>query len=410
MSSRICLTEVSFRLKILVVHEVNYLEKVIYEIHEFPELLALRGHDVTFFEFAEGLHSGNAFKTRSKRISGRVYSDASLHLSTPMQLGIPALDRLWALLSCIPALYQLFRTKDFDVVLNYAVPTYGLQVLALARLFKVPVVHRALDVSHLIRESAFNPLIRVWEKVMYRTVDLLSANNDAMESYCRNLSGRSGPSQVNYPPLDASHFKAIKRDDDLAKSLGISPTDQVIMYMGSFFYFSGLTEAIRSFAMHASQQPNLKMLLIGGGEQDKELRDLVSELALDDKVIFTGFISFDELPRYMKLATVAINTLHPTLVAHVAFPHKVLQYMATGIPTVSTKLDGLYSAFGDNSGLTWIDEKEDAISASLELLEKPDMLETIKKKQLATVEELFALDTTVDSLEHLLQSASSQGK
>lgn len=389
---------------------MNYLEKVIYEIHEFPELLALRDHDITFFEFSEDLRSSNAFKDRTKRISGRVYRDASLVLATPLQLGIPSLDRLWALFSSIPALYRLFQSQKFDVVLNYAVPTYGLQVLGLAKLFKVPVVHRALDVSHLIRESGFNPLIKVWEKFVYRNVDFLSANNDAMESYCRNLSSRSGPSQVNYPPLDTSHFKKIKRDDALALSLGIKPTDEVIMYMGSFFYFSGLAEAIRSFAAHASQRPDLKMLLIGGGEQERQLRELVSDLGLGNRVIFTGFIPFDGLPRYMKLATVAINTLHPTLVAHVAFPHKVLQYMATGIPTVSTKLDGLYSAFEDRSGLTWIDAAGDAISASLELLTKPDMLENIKTTQLAAVEKLFALTTTVDSLEQLLQSAASKGK
>ena len=38
-------------MKILVLHEIDYLEKVIYEIHEFPELLARAGHEVTFFHF-----------------------------------------------------------------------------------------------------------------------------------------------------------------------------------------------------------------------------------------------------------------------------------------------------------------------------------------------------------------------
>ena len=41
-------------MKILVLHEIDYLEKVIYEIHEFPELLARAGHEVTFFHFQEG--------------------------------------------------------------------------------------------------------------------------------------------------------------------------------------------------------------------------------------------------------------------------------------------------------------------------------------------------------------------
>jgi glycosyltransferase involved in cell wall biosynthesis len=152
------------------------------------------------------------------------------------------------------------------------------------------------------------------------------------------------------------------------------------------------------------------MLLIGGGEQDAELRDLVKSFGLQGRVIFTGFVPFDDLPRYMKLADVAINTLHPTLVAHVAFPHKVLQYMATGIPTVTTKLDGLYSAFGDDSGLTWISNANEAVARSIDLLAKPDMLESVRKSQLSAVKRLFALDNTVDSLESLLERVSSEGK
>jgi len=398
------------KLKILVVHEVNYLEKIIYEIHEFPELLALRGHDVTFFDFAEGLKKSNLLTTRIKKIKGRVYRNSTISLATPLQLGFPAIDRLLAIFSSVPALVGLFQKNKFDVVLNYAVPTYGFQVLAIARLFRVPVIHRALDVSHLIRESIFNPLIKFWEKVIYRSADYLSANNAAMQEYCVELSGRTKESVVNYPPLDSKHFQFVTYDKALAKTLGIDESNKVIMYMGSFFYFSGLVEAIETFAAQSLAQPHLTMLLIGGGEQDAELRELVKNLGIEKRVIFTGFIPFDDLPRYMKLADIAINTLHPTLVAHVAFPHKVLQYMATGIPTVTTKLDGLYSAFGDQSGLTWISDANEAVSKSIDLLAKPDMLDAVRKSQLSAVKKLFALDTTVDSLESLLKRVSSKGK
>ena len=40
-------------MKLLFIHEVSWRKKVVYEIHDFPELLAMRGHDVTFFEYDE---------------------------------------------------------------------------------------------------------------------------------------------------------------------------------------------------------------------------------------------------------------------------------------------------------------------------------------------------------------------
>ena len=41
-------------MRLLFIHEVNYRDKVVFEMHDFPELLALAGHDVTFIDFGEG--------------------------------------------------------------------------------------------------------------------------------------------------------------------------------------------------------------------------------------------------------------------------------------------------------------------------------------------------------------------
>ena len=95
-------------MKILFVHEVSYRKKVIYEMHEFPELLSLRGHEVTFLEFDEGRKFWQA-KQAPKRemISGRVLAQAKVDLIRPFQLGIPGVDRLLATLTVLPTLNSL---------------------------------------------------------------------------------------------------------------------------------------------------------------------------------------------------------------------------------------------------------------------------------------------------------------
>lgn len=391
-------------MKILVVHEIDYLEKVIYEIHEFPEMLSAAGHDVTFFHFQEGAsrRKGNLF--RQKMISGRVVPNSQIKLVGPHQFGIPSIDRLWATLSCIPALVKLFRSSKFDVVLNFAVPTYGLQVLGIARMFGVPVVHRALDVSHEIRESIYRLPILYVEKIIYRIVGTLSANNAAMKRYCEELSGRSKPSMVNYPPLDLAHFAGITRDAGLRSSLGIFQEDKVIAYMGSFFYFSGLPEVIKRFKEKASGSPELKLLLIGGGEQDKELRDLVSDLHLENSVIFTGFVPYAELPKYLRQADVAINPLKISQVSSVAFPHKVLQYLATGLAVISTRLEGLVSAIDGIGRLHWVESSEACLDLAFELSKTsaPQLEKSLVNEQL---EGLFAPERALESLTKTLELA-----
>ena len=355
-------------MKILFVHEVSYTNKPIYEMHEFPEYLARNGHEVVFFEFDEGSKFWNKGSSSSKISQGRVLEDAKVSIERPFQLGIPGVDRLFVVLSSIPKLRNLLKFGGFDVVVLYAVPTYGIQTILLAKNHRVPVVFRALDVSHKIRSSFLAPLIKLVERYVYRKANLLSANNPAMEDYCRGLAGSNIVSAVHYPPLDVEHFTQFSRDEELRNSLGIKQTDKVICYMGTFFYFSGLVEALTQFASKLNEEPTMKLLLIGGGEQDRELRDLARSLGVEQSVIFTGFVPYQDLPRYLKLADVAINTLIPSLVAHVAFPNKVLQYLASSLYVASTPLEGLSKVFMDSKNLAWGATPEQVMDRALDYL------------------------------------------
>jgi glycosyltransferase involved in cell wall biosynthesis len=394
-------------LNLLFVHEVSYEKKPIFEMHEFPEHLAARGHKVTFLQFDEGFKfwQGNR-QPRTKTISGRVLTETTINLVTPHQFGIPGLDRLWATISVWPTLERLLKNEKFDAIVLYAVPTYGHQVIQLAKKYGVPVIFRALDVSHLIRKSPLSPLIKSAEKYVYQHSDVLSANNPAMAEYCGNLGSREAGKVVNLPPLDISHFKKSTPDVSLQNELGLKPTDPVITYLGTFFHFSGLDVVIREFAEIAAKHPRAKLLLIGGGEQNKALRELASELNLKDRVIFTGFIPYAKLSGYLGLTTVAINPMRPGMVSHTAFPHKVIQYMASGLPVVSTKLDGLYKTFGDTSGLTWSTDPENLIDKALALAEDATRLSENSDLQLKVVSNTFGIDSAVDAFDATIRSVT----
>ncbi len=391
-------------LNLLFVHEVSYEKKPIFEIHEFPEHFAARGHKVTFLQFDEGYKFWREKRQPTEKIiSGRVLPETSIKIVTPHQFGIPGIDRLYATLSVWSELNRMLKSEKFDAIILYAVPTYGHQVLLLAKKYGVPVIFRALDVSHLIRESFLSPLIKSAEKYVYQNADVLSANNPAMAEYCQALGSRAEGTVVNRPPLDLSHFAKVVPDAALQKELGLKPTDSVITYLGTFFHFSGLDVVIREFAEQADEHPNAKILLIGGGEQDKALRGLVSQFRLEKQVIFTGFIPYAKLTCYLGVTTVAINPMKPGIVSHTAFPHKVIQYMASGLPVVTTKLNGLYKTFGDTSGLTWSEGSEGLIGKALALAEQETKLKENSRLQLQTISQGFDIESSVAEFEALLQ-------
>jgi glycosyltransferase involved in cell wall biosynthesis len=391
--------------RILFIHEVNYLNKVIFEMHEFPELLALRGHDVSFFHYPESPELPTvSFRTRRERISGRVHRDASINLVTPPTFGGGPLERYAAPFLSIPGLRQEVAHGGYDVIVLYAVPTTGWQTISIARRAGVPVVYRAIDVSHEIRRTPLTRLVRTAERYVSAKADLVSANNPGMAMYCRSLSRRSGPVSVDLPPIDLSHFEVAGPAADRAR-LGLNDDDRVVVYMGSFFSFSGLDLLLDGLEEQFEAHPSLKLVLVGGGELEQQLRRTVHERGRDDRVLFTGVVPYSELPAYLKIADVAVNPFRSQLVTNVALPHKVLQYMAAGVPAVSTDLRGLHGVLGDDSGVTFVGDVRSIprVVSELALSDRARLAE-ISERQRRFVAETFSMAAAAVAFEKRLES------
>ena len=388
-------------MRILFLHEVNYLEKPIFEMHEFPEHLAALGHEVGFVQFPEGLSFSEVRVLGWKaKVPGRVLPSQNLTLYTPQNTAGNFLGRLKTALTFKRSFASVVKDFRPDVVVSFSVPTSGWQSLAVCKKLRVPFVFRALDVSHLIRKSVFSRLILSAERFIYRNASAVSANNPAMADYCQTMGAVASRTFVDLPPIDLSHFADGQSQREQVRSkLGIPAESKVILYMGSFFYFSGLPQLVDEFARSA--QDDKVLVLVGGGEQDQELRQQVAKLGLTKKVIFTGFVGFNELPNYLAAADVAVNPMQASLVSNAAFPNKVIQYLATGLAVATTRLRGLDLTFGDVPGIRYSEKPETVMRDALELSSSRE-LPALGKANQALVAQKFSKVEAVKSFEKRL--------
>ncbi len=389
------------KLRILLVHEVNYVEKPIFEIHELTEYFAARQHHLGFVQFPEGWGRSKVRAQGFKsQIHGRVVTESQITLYTPQIAPGTLFGRLVTAVRFGSEFKKVLKDFKPDIIVSFSVPTSGWQALRVAKKRGIPFVFRALDVSHKIRKNLFSSLIFISEKYVYKNATWVSANNPAMAKYCMSMGAEPKRISVDLPPINLEHFSgASGYRAEIRKVLGLDENHQVILYMGSFFYFSGLPEFVREFAKGTSS--NQRLVLIGGGEQEGNLRKLVSGFGLSEKVIFTGFVSFQDLPRYLSAADVAINTMHRSLVSNAAFPNKVIQYMASGLPVVSTDLDGLRLTFGELPGLQLVPSPAEAYTAVSELLSQSNLRELgVNNKEV--VAKIFSKEGAVAAFEALL--------
>jgi glycosyltransferase involved in cell wall biosynthesis len=281
-------------MKILWCHEVSYLDKPVYEYQDFPERLAARGHEVEVIDFTETARVIAGSVPVSRTGEGTVMLTAIPHSNRPGLKYIEARAHFRRMLTS-----RLSR-GDIDAVFVYSVFINGTQAVRLSRKFGVPVVYRVLDAYHRLRPGLLTrTILRVGERFIYRRADRVLVTNEQMGAYVAQIAGSdvSARTVVVDHGVDSRHFAPRPADAELRAKHGLADGDIVALFLGTTYGFSGLANLVRRMAFMVQQWPALKLVVVGGGEQDQELAALVDELGLAGRVVLTGMVPYQDVPR-----------------------------------------------------------------------------------------------------------------
>ena len=109
----------------------------------------------------------------------------------------------------------------------------------------------------------------------------------------------------------------------------------------------GIEYLIRAFHLLRAKYSclPLKLLIVGGGPQEEYLIGLSKELETYEHTVFTGNISYDNVPEYYNMLTVyaALSTRNSE-----SFGVAVLEASASGLPVVVSSVGGLPEVVQDN--------------------------------------------------------------
>jgi glycosyltransferase involved in cell wall biosynthesis len=324
-------------------------------MHEFPELLSLRNYRVYFFDFPERLTKNDKKSFMgTQRIAGRVYTEAKLELITPKAFFFGILQRIIATFTSTFGLILNLRKIKPDIIVTYAVPTYGLQVILIAAILNIPVIYRAIDVSHLIRSSKMNFLVYFIEGIVIRRSNLVSCNNLALKKYVESRGAKPGSTILTYAPINLEHFREL----DSLETANLKN----LVFLGTLFSFSGLDDFITQAFNDDLFKEGYNLTILGDGEHGKYLRRLVSELNLSESVRFLGIVPYEKLSLEMKSCGVALNPFRKSKLTDRAIPHKVMQYAASGKLIVSSPLEGLMGLFDQEESIFWAKDAKDMVA------------------------------------------------
>jgi glycosyltransferase involved in cell wall biosynthesis len=389
-------------LNILFVHEVDWLRKVVYEIHTLSELLSLAGHKVYAIDY-ESMWEGFGISKRKEMKVARVYPEALVNLIRPRFIKIPVLSRVSAFVSHYFEIERTIKEKKIDVIILYSVPTNGLQTIVLAQKYGIPVIFRSIDtLNQLVSNPILSKLTYLMERKVYAKADVILTISRKLSCYVVKM----GAYWRNVSPLllgvDTSSYSPNINANGLYQKWGLNYKDKIVVFVGTLPHFSGLDVLINKFPNVIREVPEAKLLVVGDGVQRPELEWTIKKLNLQKSVIITGFQPQEKIPQFINMATICVNPFFITGATKDIFPTKVIQYMACGKPVVSSSMKGLMDMIqGEEQGIVFAGNSIDV--EIIRLLKSDDKVKALSQSALTYVRKNHSYDIIVNQLEATLK-------
>jgi glycosyltransferase involved in cell wall biosynthesis len=115
---------------------------------------------------------------------------------------------------------------------------------------------------------------------------------------------------------------------------GVADPPRVFAYHGHMTAQRGLTNLLRGFILAAQRDPEIRLLLAGGGESYDELVQLARQSGMSERIRFTGRYRFEELASLYSETDVGLVLQPPDESCDHTIPNKLYDYLACGKPVI----------------------------------------------------------------------------
>lgn len=224
------------------------------------------------------------------------------------------------------------KLKDFDLIISYQHTLAWLALFAKKK-YSTPIVYYNLPV---VSDKELFPSLPYWmfmkcNEVMFNYLARKSDYVISISEYAKKvLYENTGiPSVVIYLAIDPIFYQKV--DGKLIREkykLGDSP---IILFVGRLVPSKGVHLLIEAFSYVKKEIPDAKLIIVGRRTFDDYYRELKRRSApFKDSIIFTGYVSDDELPYYY-----AACDVYATASLHEGFNLPAVEAQAYGKPVVA---------------------------------------------------------------------------
>ena len=296
----------------------------------------------------------------------------------------PVLGYLFYSLRTIIWIFQVLKilainvTKPISIIHAQDSGYTGLAAIVAGKILGIPVIITMHGIRYEQIES--NPVVnKVIKKIALRierkldvltlgNADLITIVSSTMKQYVQKIIAKSS---VNYIPvaIKTKNFEYSEEKREMIRNeLGIHKDIKIVGFVGRLSYEKNLSTLLYSFADAVNNNLSLKLVLVGEGPLEYELRKQTRDIHIDDRVIFCGFRDdIDEL-----LSGFDIFVL-PSLIEGTS--HALLEAMTCGRSIICSDIPANRELVTNNKNALLFNPNDNTgLSAAIMLLSTDEML------------------------------------
>lgn len=287
---------------------------------------------------------------------------------------IPIVNNI-ILMNCLELKIQkIAQEANVDVIHAHSPVICGLPALKVAKKIHVPFVY---EVRALWEDAAVDQGKTYVNSLRYKLTQLLETyllrNAHVVVTICEGLKEEVIKRKVSINRIvvvpngvDCNKFIPTEKDVGLLQKYGINESDEIIGFIGSFYEFEGVKNMIEAMNEISTQTKHIKMIIVGGGIEEANLKQLTKNLRLEDRVIFTGKVPHKDILRYYSLMDVLVYPRQKKRITEMVTPIKPLEAMALEKAVIGSDVGGIKELISDGkNGLLFESGNVHALSKTI---------------------------------------------
>ena len=311
---------------------------------------------------------------------------------------LPIMNQYDVVSTLTKRLDQVIEIENPDILHAHSPSLNGMAALRAGKRYKIPVVYEcrafwedaAVDHGTSKEGGARYQLTRFLETRVFQQADAITTICDGLK---RDIIARGvAAEKITVIPnaVDIGRFTMdVKPDPAMLNRLDLDGKT-VLGFIGSFYAYEGLVYLVRAMPDILKSAPDTRLLLVGGGPQEQQIREWVDRLKLHDVVRFTGRVPHDEVSDYYNLVDIFVYPRMNMRLTDLVTPLKPLEAMAQGKLVLASDVGGHKELIRnhENGRLFSADSIESLSTAALDMMENRDNWARLKANGRKYVEEV----------------------